>query len=174
MHNDNVKTKWLFDAGLCFAAVAVLLNAVTLRADHFVWLGDSDTRDPVYAVDWSDASLWTNVTKSVGNVCPGDEDTVEFRSCPPYSTEYDVTPPASFRGVVMGEKSSAYDRWFYPRINISATEDSQYKIDGYSTFVASAGLANCLSDTFVGTIEVPSDVEFEIPASVSGKVKFIG
>ena len=155
-------------------AIAAVLHPSILCADHFVWLGDANTKEPVFQVEWSNASLWTNITASVGNVCPGDEDTVEFRSCPPYSTEYDVTPPASFKGVVIGEKSSGYDRWFYPRINISVAEGAQYKIDGSSTFVASAGLANLLSDTFVGTIEVPSDVEFEIPSSVSKKVKFVG
>ena len=156
-------------------AIAAVLHPSILCADHLVWLGDANTKEPVFQVEWSNASLWTNITASVGNVCPGDEDTVEFRSCPPYSTEYDVTPPASFKGVVIGEKSnSGYTRWFYPRINISVAEGFQYKIDGSSTFVASAGLANLLSDTFVGTIEVPSDVEFEIPSSVSNKVKFVG
>ena len=79
--------KWIF------TATVMSLSLAGVKADHFRWLGDSNTREPIYTVDWQNASLWTNLTKSVGNVCPGDEDTVEFLSCPPYSTGYDVTPP---------------------------------------------------------------------------------
>ena len=62
------------------------LFAIGLKADRFVWLGDKNS-DPVFTVDWQDASLWTNLTKSVGNVLPGDEDMVEFQCYPPYSSE---------------------------------------------------------------------------------------
>ena len=78
-------------------AIAAVLHPSILSADHFVWLGDANTKEPVFQVEWSNASLWTNITASVGNVCPGDEDTVEFRSCPPYSTEYDAPSFSTIR-----------------------------------------------------------------------------
>ena len=160
--------KWIF------TATVMSLSLVGLNADHFRWLGDSDTRAPIYTVDWQNASLWTNLTKSVGNVCPGDEDTVEFLSCPPYSTGYDVTPPVSFKGTFIGERSLSYGRWFYPRINLQSSSAPLYKIDGRATFVANGHLSGCLSETFSGTIEIPDNVVFEVPSSVSKEVKFIG
>ena len=160
--------KWIF------TATVMSLSLAGVKADHFRWLGDSNTREPIYTVDWQNASLWTNLTKSVGNVCPGDEDTVEFLSCPPYSTGYDVTPPVSFKGTFIGERSLSYGRWFYPRINLQSSSAPLYKIDGRATFVANGSLSGCLSETFSGTIEIPDNVVFEVPSSVSKEVKFIG
>ena len=157
---------------VCMALSA--LFAIGLKADRFVWLGDKNS-DPVFTVDWQDASLWTNLTKSVGNVLPGDEDMVEFQCYPPYSSEYDVTPPASFKGTIVGEKSeAAYARWFYPRISLRTAADSQYKIDGSATFVANSHLTDRIADTFAGVIEIPDGVVFEVPSSISKDVEFVG
>lgn len=146
-----------------------------VKADRFVWLGGKTDTETAFTVDWQNAALWTNVTKSVGHVLPGDEDTVEFQSYPSYSIEYDVTPPSSFKGTLVGEKDTSYARWFYPRIKVDAgAGDSRYQIDGRATFVANAHLADRMADTFKGTVEIPKGVVFEVPSSLSKEVTFVG
>ena len=156
-----------------FAFCACAAANVAL-ADRFRWIGYGGTTSPTYTVDWSDAASWTNLTANTGNVCPGDEDAVEFASYPAASVEYDVTPPASFHGTITGVKSSSYGRWFYPRIALADAADAEYTITGKGRFVASEHLGARIGDEFIGEIEIPNGVTFTIPASITNAVEFVG
>ena len=156
------------------SAFFVCAAANVAMADRFRWIGYGGTASPNYAVDWSDAASWTNLTANTGNVCPGDEDEVEFASYPAASVEYDVTPPPSFCGTITGVKSSSNARWFHPRIALADSAGAEYTITGTGRFVASEHLGARIGDGFTGEIEIPDGVAFTIPASVTNAVEFIG
>ena len=159
------------------AAVGIVLSCMAnvATADTFRWIGYGTQTDPVYAVDWSDGSKWTNITANVGNVCPGDTDDVVFISYPAAAVEYDVTPPASFCGTISGIRyNSSRGYWLWPRIALTDSADAQYTIVGDSTFVASEHLGARIGADFTGVIDITNGVSFTIPASVTNAVEFVG
>jgi len=153
---------------LCLFASCAGVTDIAM-ADRFRWIGYGGTSSPTYTVDWSAAASWTNLTANTGNACPGDEDAVEFASYPAASVEYDVTPPASFRGTITGVKSSSYTRWFYPRIALADSAGAEYTITGTGRFVASEHLGARIGNGFTG--ESKFQMAYPLPSPLQSQMQ---
>ena len=161
------------------AALLVISSVMPCAAAVRTWCGPSGEQD------WNAATNW------VDEAVPTGSDTAYFPHNAAYHPNntgkrrywFKVTPPSDFTGTVLttnefwsvdGQSLSYLNRSFRTRLELGVEDGAAWTVAGDGVVVVTDGIADRLSSSFAGTLDVRAGDTFTVPTAINGKVRFTG